>query len=181
MAISATSKSCQIENLQVVEDIFDVVDERDRVIGSAPRRWVHRTKLLHRAVHILVHDGRGRVFLQKRSSKKDSHPDKWDSSASGHVDTGEDYLKAAVREMHEEIGLLEAPEALVEIGRLKASAATDQEFMRVYRVRSEGPFTLNPEEISEGRFWEVSEIREACRQRPGEFATAFKTIVGQFL
>ena len=49
------------------DDIFDVVDESDRVIGQAPRREVHARGLHHRATHILVHDAAGRVFLQRRS------------------------------------------------------------------------------------------------------------------
>src|ERR1043166_7202136 len=87
------------------EDIFDVVNERDEVIGSRPRSEVHRLGLLHRVVHILVSNSRAEIFLQKRSMKKDRQPGLWDSSASGHVDSGEDYDTCAVRELQEEIGL----------------------------------------------------------------------------
>src|SRR5215468_11100142 len=88
------------------EDIFDVVNERDEVIDSKPRSEVHRLGLLHRAVHVLVFNSRGQIFLQKRSMKKDRQPGLWDSSASGHVDSGEDYDATAVREVREEIGLV---------------------------------------------------------------------------
>jgi predicted protein tyrosine phosphatase len=71
------------------EEIFDVVNERDEVVGQAPRSEVHRRKLNHRAVHVLVFNSRGELFLQKRSLKKDCFPGAWDSSASGHLDTGE--------------------------------------------------------------------------------------------
>ncbi len=87
------------------EDIFDVVNERDEVIDRKPRSEVHRLGLLHRAVHVLVFNGRGQIFLQKRSMKKDRQPGVWDSSASGHVDSGEDYDATSVREVREEIGL----------------------------------------------------------------------------
>ena len=62
------------------EEIFDVVNERDEVIGSKPRSEVHRLGLMHRAVHILVFNARGEVFLQKRSMSKDRQPGLWDSS-----------------------------------------------------------------------------------------------------
>ncbi len=88
----------------MVEDIFDIVDEQDRVVGRAPRREVHAKNLHHRATHILVHDAAGRVFLQRRSLTKDTFPGCWDSSCSGHVDTGEDYETAARRELGEELG-----------------------------------------------------------------------------
>ena len=48
------------------EEIFDVVNERDEVVGQAARSEVHRRKLKHRAVHVLVFNSRGEVFLQKR-------------------------------------------------------------------------------------------------------------------
>ena len=87
------------------EEIFDVVNDRDEVIDRKPRSEVHRLGLLHRAVHVLVFNSHGQIFLQKRSMKKDRQPGVWDSSASGHVDSGEDYDTTAVREVWEEIGL----------------------------------------------------------------------------
>ena len=87
------------------EEIFDVVNERDEVIGQQPRSEVHHRGLMHRAVHVLVFNGAGQVFLQKRSLKKDRQPGLWDSSASGHVDAGEGYDACAVRELREELGL----------------------------------------------------------------------------
>jgi isopentenyldiphosphate isomerase len=53
------------------EEIFDVVNERDEVIGHKSRAEVHRLGLLHRAVHVLVFNSRGQIFLQKRSMTKD--------------------------------------------------------------------------------------------------------------
>ena len=92
------------------EEIFDVVNDRDEVIGQKPRSEIHRLKLNHRAVHVLVFNSRGEIFLQKRSMKKDCFPGAWDSSASGHLDSGESYDACAVRELREEIGLeLAAP------------------------------------------------------------------------
>jgi isopentenyldiphosphate isomerase len=85
------------------DELFDVVDANDRVIGQEKRGVVHATGLLHRAVHILVQRGNGDIFLQKRSMEKDSHPGCWDSSSSGHLDSGEGYDKAAVRELREEL------------------------------------------------------------------------------
>jgi len=91
------------------DEWFDVVNARDEVIRRATRREVHATGLWHRAVHVLVFDAAGRVFLQKRSMKKDLSPGLWDSSCSGHLDAGEDYDAAAVRELSEELGVRVSP------------------------------------------------------------------------
>src|SRR5215813_13727649 len=117
------------------EDIFDVVNERDEVIGSKPRSEVHRLGLLHRAVHVLVFNSRGQIFLQKRSMKKDRQPGLWDSSASGHLNCGEDYDACAMRELEEEIGLHleEAPRRLFKI---PACPETDQEHVWIYRCEA---------------------------------------------
>src|SRR5579872_4336084 len=101
----------------MADEIFDIVNERDEVIGQAPRREVHARGLWHRAIHVLVFNSRGEIFLQKRSMTKDTAKGKWDSSSSGHVDAGEDYDTCAVRELREEIGLRvnQTPERLFKI------------------------------------------------------------------
>jgi len=157
------------------EEIFDVVNERDEVIGRRPRSEVHRLGLMHRAVHVLVFNSKGQVFLQKRSMNKDRQPGVWDSSASGHLDSGEDYDACAVREVGEEIGLrLEAtPRRLF---KLTACAETDQEHVWVYRCEAEGPFRLDPEEIDRGEWFAPEAVTRWIAARPGDFATAFIAI-----
>ncbi len=126
----------------MTEEFFDVVNERDESVGRAARREVHARGWLHRAVHVLVDDGAGRVFLQKRSMKKDTSPGRWDSSSSGHVDAGEDYDTAAGRELGEELGLRTAM-APARWFRVEACAETGNEFVWVYRLRATGPCKLN--------------------------------------
>src|SRR5438046_2178358 len=89
----------------MTDEFFDVVDEKDEVIGRASRAEVHRRGLKHRAVHVLVFNSRGQLFLQKRSQTKDTFPGAWDSSAAGHLCCGEQYDGCALRELEEEIGL----------------------------------------------------------------------------
>ncbi len=153
------------------EDIFDVVNERDEVIDRKPRSEVHRLGLLHRAVHVLVFNSHGQIFLQKRSMKKDRQPGVWDSSASGHVDSGEDYDTTAVREVREEIGLRldKVPKRLFKIS---ACEETDQEFVWVYRTESEGPFELHPEEIDAGDWFSPEQVSKWMAEKPEEFASA---------
>jgi isopentenyldiphosphate isomerase len=153
------------------EEIFDVVNERDEVIDRKPRSEVHRTGLLHRAVHVLVFNSRGQIFLQKRSMKKDRQPGLWDSSASGHVDSGEDYDATAMREPWEEIGLrLNKPPT--RLFKINACEETDQEFVWVYRCESEGPFTLNVDEIERGDWFTPEKVTRWMKERPEEFASA---------
>ncbi len=159
------------------DEIFDVVDGQDRVIGTARRADVHARKLLHRAVHILVLNRAGKLFLQKRSMSKDSQPGKWDSSASGHLDSGEDYAAAAVREGREELGV--ELEGVREITRLPASDRTGQEFVRIYQAVHEGPFQLHPGEIDEGKWVSLPELENWITSSPEDFAGCFLEVWGQ--
>jgi len=157
------------------KEIFDVVNEHDAVIDRKPRSVVHARGLRHRAVHVLVFNARGEVFLQKRSMKKDRQPGVWDSSASGHLDSGEDYDACAVRELREEIGLslMQPPRRLFKID---ACEETDAEFVWVYRCENEGPFTLHPDEIDEGGWFAPAKVTRWMNERPQEFASALMFI-----
>jgi isopentenyl-diphosphate delta-isomerase type 1 len=161
-----------------MDEIFDVVDERDQVIGQEKRCEVHRRGLRHRAVHILIFNGRGEVFLQKRSMKKDTFPGAWDSSASGHLDTGEDYDSCAVRELREEIGL-ELGEPLRKLFKIDACPATGQEFVWVYQWHAEGPFQLHPDEIECGEWFAPEKVTHLIQTRPEDFASAFRLLWSQ--
>ncbi len=161
------------------EEFFDIVNPHDEVIGRALRREVHASGLWHRAIHVLVFDRLGRVFLQKRSMLKDMAPGLWDSSCSGHVDSGEDYDAAATRELGEELGLPE-PEAKARERwfRKEACRETGWEFVWVYRLRHEGPFVLHPEEISGGEWLAPDEVTARMARRPEDYAPAFRLLWG---
>ncbi len=159
----------------MAEEIFDVVDEHDAVIGRETRRCVHQLGLKHRAVHVLVFNARGDLFLQKRSMLKDNWPGVWDSSSSGHVDAGEDYDACAVRELREELGwtIDSAPERLFKIA---ACADTGQEHVWVYRLQAEGPFVLHPEEIDTGDWFHPDVVTAWIDRRPEDFASGFRLV-----
>ena len=158
------------------EEIFDVVDDQDRVIGQRPRSEVHRLGLLHRSVHVLVFNAAGLMFLQKRSMHKDENPGVWDASISGHLDTGESYDQCAIRESREELGIIldVAPQPMF---KLEADTSTGHEFSWVYRTESEGPFALQAEEIDGGDWFELDYLRRWCADRPDELAPPLRLIV----
>lgn len=163
----------KLASAQSPDERFDVVDERDEVVGTATRREVHARQMWHRAVHVWVFASDGRLFLQKRSRAKDSSPGLWDSSCSGHLDAGEGYDAAAWRELGEEIGLrLSAPPA--RWFKVPACAETGWEFVWVYRTTSEGPFELNPAEVESGAWYGRADLQRALVERPGDFTRPFR-------
>lgn len=155
-----------------MDEIFDIVDDRDVVIGQRARREVHRLGLKHRAVHVLVFNRSGQLYLQKRSKSKDTFPGAWDSSAAGHLEVGESYDAAAVRELEEELGLV-SDQSLEFLFKLGACPNTGEEFVRVFRIENEGPFTLNREEIDCGGWYSPEKISRWISERPSDFPDAF--------
>ncbi len=158
---------------QLEGEEFDVVDENNTVIGTAPRGDVHRLNLLHRSVHILVFDDAGSVLLQKRSAWKDREPLKWDSSAAGHLEPGEDYAAAAARETEEELGI--RPE-LQPLGKIRACENTGGEFVEVFTARHQGPFMPAPAEIEDAKFFPLGMIASWIAVRPDDFAPGFREV-----
>ena len=126
-----------------------MVDENDQVVGTRTRGEIHAEGLMHRATHILVFNSQGELFLQKRSMNKDENPGLWDTSAAGHVDSGEDYLACAVRELDEELGI-SGNISLNFLFHLPASELTGMEHSAVYACQYDGLLELQAEEIDEG-------------------------------
>ena len=173
LSLAQWERFCQLVgpvNAQRGEEMFCVVDAHDCVIGAKSREYVHVNNLRHRAIHVLIFNLRGEIFLQRRSIWKDMHPGRWDSSTSGHVAPGESYEQAAHRELCEEIGI---DCQLESVGKLPCSAATGWEFVAVFRGRHEGPFSLAPLEIETAGFFPLDQIRGWLRRNPEEFSPVF--------
>lgn len=152
-------------------EMFDVVDANDQVTGTATRAEVHAGKLLHRAVHVLVFNTRGDLLLQQRSRLKDVHPGLWGSSVSGHLDAGEDYAAAALRELDEEMGIRgEMPE---EIARISAAEDTGWEHVRIYQTRHDGPLRFPCSEVEAVLWLPVADVRAWVASRPADFSAGF--------
>jgi 16S rRNA (adenine1518-N6/adenine1519-N6)-dimethyltransferase len=149
---------------------FPVVDKNDRILRDASRFEVHGNNLRHRAVHILIFNPAGEVYLQQRSRWKDRHPLRWDSSAAGHVVAAESYDETARRELKEELGI-SVP--LKKISKLPASERTDQEFVWLYRGDLAGDLSPNRTEIETGAFFPETVIDGWVAARPEDFAPGF--------
>ena len=159
-------------------EIFDVVDEQDHVLRQASRHDVHKNGWRHRAVHIFVFNSAGELFLQKRSRWKDAFPLRWDSSAAGHVNTGDDYEPTALREITEEMGV--TVQSVQLLAKIEAGPMTGWEFVHLFRAEHQGPFRLPPAEIETGSFFPVNVVQEWIQRRPEDFATGFVECFGRW-
>lgn len=158
-------------------ELLSVVDQDDCIIDQQPRNLIHANRLRHRAVHILVFNRQGQLFLQKRSMQKDLNAGLWDTSAAGHVDAGEDYNFSANREIKEELGVTAS---LVPLFKLSATPELGMEFIQVYRCTHDGPFILNKDEIDEGNWFSHDEVSRKVSADDPLLTETFKIVWRQF-
>ena len=151
--------------MQSPDEIFDVCDAEDRVIGQARRADVHANNLLHRAVHVWVFRSTGQLVAQRRSASKDQYPNALTSSASGHLDAGEDYLIAAIRELGEELGLTGV--SLSFAVKLAASSETAYEHTVLYTLKTDAPLSPNAGEVAGLELYTKDELAREL-ERPGD-------------
>ncbi|MES2996206.1 MAG: 16S rRNA (adenine(1518)-N(6)/adenine(1519)-N(6))-dimethyltransferase RsmA [Verrucomicrobiota bacterium] len=157
---------------QKAGEIFDVVDENDEVTGQAARGEVHADGWKHRAVHVFAFNKRGQILLQQRSHLKDMHPDVWDSSVAGHLDAGEDYEAAAIRELDEEMGII-ASESPRVIGKIGASEETGWEFVTLFETEWSGAVRYPAAEVAAAMWFPTREVESWIENRPADFAPGF--------
>ena len=141
------------------DEILEVVDEKGDMLKLAKRSEIHgNPSLIHRVVHVLVFDKKGRLLLQKRSLNKDVAPGKWDTSVGGHVNPGEDILEAAKREMKEELGISDC--RLDYLYAYLFSNHIESELVSTFSCIYSGKFFFNKDEIDEIAFWNMKNIIE---------------------
>ena len=164
------------------EEMFPVVEPTGEVVGMSTRKYCHSgAKPLHPVVHLHIIDRSGRIYLQKRSMKKDIQPGRWDTAVGGHVSYGESILEALFRESSEELSFTEYNP--VHICTYVFESAVEKELVSVFAaVGSSFILTPDGDEITEGRFWTREEL-EACmgdgKTFTPNFESEFAAISGQ--
>lgn len=136
---------------------FPIVLPSGMVVGRSTREYCHGgSKPLHPVIHIHIIDRFSRVYLQKRSIRKDIQPGKWDTAVGGHVSYGESLIEAVYREASEELGFTEFNPIYLETYEFESSV--EREMVNVFAAV--GSYELHPDldEVDEGRWWELADI-----------------------
>ena len=157
-----------------MKNLIDVINNKGKVIRKLDSETVHQKGLLHQAVHILVVDEQGRLFIRKRSKNKKLYPGVLSSSVGAHIPTGNNADMTA-REALKTFLNLDLP--LVKIGSARVKDKVENELITIYLCRSNVILNLNPQESDEGNFMELNEIKKLIKKKrtTPHLAAALKT------
>lgn len=165
----------------MAEPLIQIVDANDQPKRGATKGEAQQLGLWHRIVKILLRDSDGNVLLQRRAGGVLS-PGCWDFSTSGHVDIGEDYNVAALRELQEEIGVQGV--SLREIDRTKYEKTDEAgRIFRRFAVTFTGvvdhnyPFKLDPNEVAAVKWLTVKQTEEFAKASPEEVTSGLRQLL----
>lgn len=159
-------------------EIIDVLNNHGEPTGeSKDRSAIHRDGDLHLAVEIWLLNNKNQLLIQKRSIHKDSYPNLWEVSCSGHVDSKESSLQAAKRELKEELGLSVQDQELIFLKRFFEPSVLNEtyvnnEFKDLYLIHTNktlDQFHFPEEEISALRWIDLSELTEKITHKDPRF------------
>ena len=163
------------------DELFDIVNESDIVIGQEMRSVVHQHGLWHRGVHVMLFTDDGKLLVQQRSRDRVHAPLALDCSVSEHVKAGEDFLQAAIRGLQEEMGVDEI--ALETLVKFKMNyGPNDNEISKLYKGNVD-PARVNfdPVEIERIDFYSLNHLQEMMNSKESKFSYWFEQILHWYL
>ncbi|MEK6842345.1 MAG: NUDIX domain-containing protein [Nanoarchaeota archaeon] len=162
----------------MADELVDVVDENDNVIGQEWKSKCHKEGILHRIAAIFIFNDKGELLLQRRSLKKSSGSGLLDFSASGHIAAGEDNKRGAIKELNEELGIN------VKIKRMSIEFPIEyhheknglkiQHKLFLFVGYHNGPFNIQEDEIDSVAFYDLEIIEKMISDSPNKFTEGFK-------
>ncbi len=150
-----------------MDELIDIVDQNGKPTGKAvPKSEIHAKGHLHNTAHIWLYTANGDILLQQRAASKVICPLLWDVSVAGHIDAGETPKQAAIREAHEELGVMLSEDQLEKIGVFECfqsydNGIIDNEFHITFIAQTHlelKAFTPQPEEVEALKFVSLSEF-----------------------
>ncbi|MFE0401768.1 NUDIX hydrolase [Streptomyces nigra] len=152
--------------MSAADEILDIVDEQDRVVGRAPRGEAYARGLRHRCVFIEARDAEGRLFVHRRTPTKLVFPSRYDMFVGGVVGAGESYSDAALREAEEELGVSGLPRPVFLFKFLYDDGAGRTWWSAVYEVRCAPPVDPQVEEVAWHGFLTDEELERRLPEWP---------------
>ena len=164
-----------------MDELLDIVDDKDNITGQEMRSTVHQLGLQHRGAHVFLFTQDGKMLVQKRSADRAASPSMLDCSVSEHVKAGESYFDAAMRGMKEEMGVTG-----IEINPLVTFrmnyGLNDNEISRLFEgIVDPNKVEFDPVEIEEIGYFSIDEITVMIKEGKVKFCGWFIEILNWYI
>ncbi len=163
-----------------MDELVDVVDENDIVVGQKMKNECHKNGVRHRVVGILLFNKDGDIWLQSRSKEKTVSGRYLDFSASGHVPSGEDYEESAYREMQEELGiktfLRESLNKIFEYHKYRNDFIANH-VIKLFTGVFDGEFSIQKDELSGIKSYKIEEVKKLLTAQPPIFTEGLRLVL----
>ena len=167
-----------------MDEIVDVVDEEDNVIGQELRTNCHEKGILHRGANVFVFKDSTyqELLIQKRSKDKDLSPGKF-CTPGGHLGQDETYLQGAKREyfeeMHKDMQLSDNIH-FEKLFKIKKKTHNNYEFITAFRAVSQAPFNSDPKEVEEYFFEDINKVIKQIEVHPEMFTKTSVILIKEY-
>lgn len=126
--------------MSFINELVDIINDEDKVVAVVPRNVMREKQLPHRASYVLVVDRASRILVEVRTLCKDYEPGKLDACVGGVMQSGEDPIVSAKREVEEEIGLDMSDVDFHNLGKLLVNYKNCDSFLMAYLFIAVGDF-----------------------------------------
>lgn len=147
------------------------VDKHDNPISAGSITNATENNIIVRIARIFIFNSNGELLIQKRSAIVNRSPNKWDHSASGHVDENETYIQAASRELKEEVGIDNVE--LREITKYYAETTIKKCFNTIFVGKYGGNVVIDNYEVSEYKWVSLTDLAKEMAKHPNSFTKGF--------
>lgn len=142
-----------------MDEILDIVNDYDQVIGQKLRSEVYAQKMTNfRVINGFIMNNKGQLWIPRRTAGKMLMPLYLDCSVGGHVEAGETYQAAFTRELKEELNLDEANIDYQMIGSMNPHEDSVTAFMQVYLIKYNSSPQYNPNDFIEYYWMTADEL-----------------------
>lgn len=165
----------------MADEILDIVNDKDMVIGQELRSTVHQLGLWHRGAHVFLFTQDKKLLIQKRSADRVHAPSLLDCSVSEHVKAGEGYFEAARRGMQEEMGV-EGIE-IKELAKFRMNyGINDNEISVLYEgIVDPAQVKFDPIEIESIQYLSMNELEEMLNKESAKLCGWFIELLNLYL
>jgi isopentenyl-diphosphate delta-isomerase len=164
-------------DLSRLDALVDVVDGRDQVVATLPRRNLFVVGANFRVVHIFLFNAQGELLLQRISAGL-RHEAMWGSSVAGYLNSGESYDDAARRKLQNELGITTP---LRELGKTSMIDNSSTKFINLYESVYDGPVFPDPDQISAITFQPLQTILAEHQSGQRVFTPTFLQVLDYYL